>query len=107
MAVTAAQVQALALAGGTMDAAANINFTDGGSFTTDVADGVGVTGFNFNTNEFVDMIVTGVVDPAKVSRSTLENAASIASLLLTTETLITIVKEDKDTAPMGGMPGRM
>ncbi len=62
-------------------------------------------GYNFNTDEFVDMIKAGVVDPAKVSRSALENAASIAGLLLTTETVITDIKEDDKAVP--AMPGGM
>ncbi|MCK4994340.1 MAG: chaperonin GroEL, partial [Candidatus Omnitrophica bacterium] len=70
----------------------------------------GNIGYNFSTDEFVDMIKAGVVDPAKVSRSALENAASIAGLLLTTETIITDIKEDDKAAPampggMGGMGG--
>jgi chaperonin GroEL len=46
-------------------------------------------GFNAETNEYVDMMVAGIIDPTKVERVALENAASIASLLLTTEGLIT------------------
>ena len=60
------------------------------------------------------MIKSGILDPAKVTRSALQNAASIAGLLLTTECLITDVKEEKDAAPaaagmggMGGMGGMM
>ncbi|MFH1093275.1 MAG: chaperonin GroEL [Candidatus Omnitrophota bacterium] len=64
----------------------------------------GNIGYNFNTDEFVDMIKAGVVDPAKVSRTALENAASIAGLLLTTETIITDIKEEEKSP---GMPGGM
>ena len=54
------------------------------------------------------MIKGGILDPAKVTRSALQNASSIASLLLTTECLITDVKEDKEPAmPAGGMGGMM
>ncbi|MFH1459196.1 MAG: chaperonin GroEL [Candidatus Omnitrophota bacterium] len=71
----------------------------------------GNIGYNFNTNSYVDMIEAGVLDPAKVSRSALENASSIAGLLLTTETLITDIKEDEKSGPamppMGGMGGGM
>ena len=53
-------------------------------------------GFNANTGEFVDMFKAGVVDPTKVTRSALQNAASIAALMLTTEAMITSIKEDEE-----------
>jgi chaperonin GroEL len=56
-------------------------------------------GFNAETNEYVDMIKAGIIDPTKVERVALQNAASIASLLLTTEALITDVHEEKAAAP--------
>jgi chaperonin GroEL len=57
-------------------------------------------GFNVITNEFVDMVKDGVIDPAKVTRGALENAASIAAMILTTEALITdIPEEEKVSAP--------
>ncbi|AKL97539.1 chaperonin GroEL [Endomicrobium proavitum] len=59
-------------------------------------------GYNADTNEYVDMIKAGIVDPAKVTRTALENAASIAGLILTTETLVTDIPEKKQAAPMGG-----
>ena len=63
-------------------------------------------GFNAATGEYVDMLKAGILDPAKVTRSALQNAASIAGLLLTTECLITDIKEDKEPAmPAGGMGG--
>ena len=66
----------------------------------------GDKGFDASTGEYVDMIKSGILDPAKVTRSALQNAASIASLLLTTECLITEVKEEKEPAmPQGGMGG--
>ena len=65
-------------------------------------------GFNALTNEFVDMIKAGIVDPAKVTRSALQNAASIAAMVLTTETLVADKPEPTPPAPpMGGMPGMM
>ncbi|MDL2280407.1 chaperonin GroEL [Selenomonadales bacterium OttesenSCG-928-I06] len=71
-------------------------------------------GFNALTEEYIDMIKAGIVDPAKVTRSALQNAASIASMVLTTETLITDIpgKEDGPGMPpgmggMGGMGGMM
>ncbi|NJL90996.1 MAG: chaperonin GroEL [Coleofasciculaceae cyanobacterium SM2_1_6] len=64
-------------------------------------------GFNASTNEFVDMFEAGIVDPAKVTRSALQNAASIASMVLTTECIIVDKPESKDGAPAagGGMGG--
>lgn len=66
------------------------------------------TGFGLDavTNEIVDMVKAGIVDPAKVTRSTIQNAASIAGLVLTTETLVVDKPEPKKAAPMpGGMDG--
>ena len=60
-------------------------------------------GFNALTNEMVDMIGAGIVDPAKVVRSALQNAASIAAMILTTETLVA----DKPEPPAPAMPGGM
>ena len=63
-------------------------------------------GFNALTGEYVDMVKSGIVDPAKVVRSALQNAGSIAALLLTTETLVADIKDEKaDLAAMGGMGG--
>ncbi len=68
-------------------------------------------GFNALTEEYVDMIEAGIVDPAKVTRTALQNAASIAALVLTTETLVADKPEPAPAAPaapgMGGMPGMM
>ena len=67
------------------------------------------TGYNVITDEYVDMIEAGVIDPAKVTRGALENAASIAAMILTTEALITDVPEEAPAAPAmppgGGMGG--
>jgi chaperonin GroEL len=59
-------------------------------------------GYNADSNEYVDMIKAGIVDPAKVTRTALENAASIAGLVLTTETLVTDIPEKTPKSPMGG-----
>ena len=71
-------------------------------------DGVG---FNALKNEYVDMIAAGIVDPAKVTRSALQNAASIASMVLTTETLVADKPKEEAAAPAAapgmGMPGMM
>ena len=66
-------------------------------------------GYNAATDEWVDMIAAGIVDPTKVTRSALQNAASVSALLLTTEAVV--AEEPKDETPMpmpqGGMPGMM
>ena len=62
-------------------------------------------GFNAATNEFVDMFEAGIVDPAKVTRSALQNAASIAGMVLTTECIIVDKPEPKDGAPAGAGGG--
>jgi len=54
------------------------------------------TGFDANTSEFVDMFERGIIDPTKVARTALQNAASIAGLMLTTEVMVTELKEDED-----------
>ena len=65
----------------------------------------GAVGFDVMKEEYVDMVKAGIVDPAKVCRSALENAASVASMLLTTETLIADIPEkEKSAMPGGGMP---
>lgn len=61
-------------------------------------------GYNVATGEFEDLVKAGVVDPTKVTRTALQNAASISGLLLTTECMITEIPEDKK-APAGGPPG--
>lgn len=77
----------------------------------------GAFGYDALRNEFADMIKAGIVDPAKVTRSALENAASVASMLLTTEAAVVDIQEDKSSMPdmsamagmggMGGMGGMM
>ncbi|MDD5084045.1 MAG: chaperonin GroEL [Candidatus Moranbacteria bacterium] len=64
--------------------------------------------FGYNANEDAyeeDMIKAGIIDPLKVTRSALENAVSVAALLLTTEVAVTDIVEEKEASPMGGMPG--
>ena len=72
-------------------------------------EGKGAFGYNAATDEFEDLVEAGVIDPTKVVRSALQNAASVASLLLTTQALV--VEEPKEEAPAaggegGGLPGR-
>ncbi|MBQ3841054.1 MAG: chaperonin GroEL [Ruminiclostridium sp.] len=62
-------------------------------------------GFDAFKGEYVDMIDAGIVDPAKVTRSALQNAASVAAMVLTTESLVTDIKEETPAAPAAGMGG--
>ncbi|MGI6100579.1 MAG: chaperonin GroEL [Lentisphaerae bacterium] len=71
-----------------------------------VKQGKGAYGYNVATREYTDLIKDGVLDPAKVARSALQNAASIAGLLLTTECMVTEIPEKKE-APAGGPGGGM
>ena len=65
----------------------------------------GTNGYNVRTGEYVDMLKAGVVDPAKVTRSALQNAASIAGLLLTTDCMVTDLPEKKESCGCGGHGG--
>ncbi len=83
-----------------------------GSVTVrDALQETGSTGYNAATNQMEDLLAAGVIDPAKVTKTALQNAASIAGLMLTTEALVSEIKEDKPDAPpapdMGGMGGMM
>ena len=68
------------------------------------ADKVGY-GFDAYNEKYVDMIPAGIVDPTKVTRSALQNAASVAAMVLTTESLVADIKEPEPAAPAGGMGG--
>ncbi len=70
-----------------------------------VREGKGDFGYNARTDKYEDLREAGVIDPAKVARVALENAASIAGMFLTTECLIVDKPEDKPAMPMGGAPG--
>jgi chaperonin GroEL len=73
-----------------------------------VKDMTGHEGFNAQTEQYEDLVTAGVIDPTKVVRSALQNAASIASLLLTTEAVISHARDDKAAAAQsGGMGGGM
>jgi chaperonin GroEL len=62
-------------------------------------------GYDADKNTYSDMIQAGVIDPTKVTRTALQNAASIAALMITTETIVTDIPEEEKTPPMpGGMP---
>ena len=62
-------------------------------------------GFDAYNEEYVDMVKAGILDPAKVTRSALQNATSVASTLLTTESVVANIKEDVPAMPAGGAPG--
>ncbi|MEI6971192.1 MAG: chaperonin GroEL [bacterium] len=79
---------------------------EGAIIIEEVKKSKGSMGYNVATGKYVDLIKDGVVDPAKVSRTALQNAASIAGLLLTSECMVTELPEDEKPAPAGG-PGGM
>lgn len=82
---------------------------EGSVIVAEVKNSKSGTGFNAATEQYVDMIAEGIVDPAKVTRSALQNAASVSAMLLTTEAGIVDVKKDEPAMPPmgGGMPGMM
>ena len=82
---------------------------EGSVIVAKVAEGSGNYGYNAKTDEYVDMLVAGIIDPKKVTRVALENAASVAGMILTTEcALVDIKEEGASQMPMGGgMPGMM
>jgi len=69
---------------------------DGGVIADELKSRTGSIGFNANTAEYVDMFAAGIVDPTKVTRCALQNAASISALMLTTEAMITNIKDDEE-----------
>ena len=75
---------------------------EGGVVVEEVRKAEGASGFNAATGVYEDLVVAGIIDPAKVTRSTLQNAASIAALLLTTEALVAEQPEDAPAMPGGG-----
>jgi chaperonin GroEL len=102
---TGARIVANSLEAPLRHIAANAGF-EGAVKVREVADAKGTIGLNAVTGELVDLVQAGIIDPAKVTRSALQNAASIAALLLTTEAIVA----DKPEAPAmagGGMDGGM
>jgi chaperonin GroEL len=81
--------------------AVNAGF-EGGVVVDKVKSSDGNIGFDASTGEYTDLIEAGVIDPAKVTRSTLQNAASVAALLVTTEALVAEQPEDAPAMPAGG-----
>ena len=69
--------------------------------------GKGNEGFDAARKEYVDLMEAGIIDPTKVVRSALQNAASVASLLLTTECMVAEKPDEKGAGAGGGMPGGM
>ena len=83
---------------------------EGSVVVNKVAEGKGDFGYNAKTDEYVDMLKAGIIDPKKVTRVALENAASVAGMILTTECALVDIKEDTPAGGMpmgGGMPGMM
>lgn len=82
---------------------------EGSVVVAKVKEGTGDFGYNAKTDEYVNMIEAGVIDPTKVARVALENAASVAGMLITTEAVVTEIKKDEPAMPPmgGGMPGMM
>ena len=82
---------------------------EGSVIVAKVAEGTGNFGYNAKTDEYTDMLTAGIIDPKKVTRVALENAASVAGMILTTEcALVDIKEEGGNQMPMGGgMPGMM
>jgi chaperonin GroEL len=72
-----------------------------------VRDGKNDFGYNVRTEQYENLMETGVIDPTKVARIALQNAASIAGMLLTTESVVSEIKEEKPAPMGGGMPGGM
>jgi len=104
---TGIQIVVKALEAPVRQIAANAGFE--GSVIVDKIQSSGKKGYGFNayTEEYVDMMEAGIVDPTKVTRSALQNAASVASTVLTTEALVVSQPEPAPAAPAGGMGGGM
>jgi len=85
---------------------------DGAVVVEEIKKHDGNFGYNAKSNKYEDLVEVGIIDPTKVTRSALQNAASIASLLLTTEAVVAEIPEEKKDMPAmppmgGGMPGMM
>ncbi|MBI5725398.1 MAG: chaperonin GroEL [Planctomycetes bacterium] len=96
-----AQIVAKALASPTRQIVNNTG-EDGNVVVADILEKGGNTGYDASTGQFVDMVKSGIIDPAKVSRTALQNAASVASLLLTTDLMVTEFKKDEEDQPVAG-----
>ena len=78
---------------------------DGSIVVEKVKNGKGAFGFNAATEEYEDLVKAGVIDPTKVTRTALQNAGSIAALMLTTEALVSELPEERKEAPAPGGHG--
>ena len=78
---------------------------EGSVIVSKIKEGKDDFGFNAKTEKYENMLVAGIIDPTKVTRVALENAASVAGMLLTTEATITEIPKEDGGAPMGGAPG--
>ena len=70
-----------------------------------VKGGKGAYGYNARNDKYEDMFQAGIIDPTKVARSALQNAASVAAMVLTTESLVTDIPAPEPAAPAAGNPG--
>ena len=84
---------------------ANNSGVEGSVIVNRIQEEKGNFGFNAATGQYGDMVKSGVIDPAKVAKSALLNAASVAGMMLTTEAIITEIPEPKPAMPPGGAPG--
>ena len=80
---------------------------DGKEVVAKIQDSDPGQGFDALHGDYVEMVEAGILDPAKVTRSALQNATSVASTLLTTESVVSTIKEDNPVPPMGGQPPMM
>jgi chaperonin GroEL len=100
---TGARIVFRALEEPTRQIAENAGF-EGSVVVNDVRNAAAGNGLNAATGEIVDLVQAGVIDPAMVTRSALQNAASIAKNILTTEAIVAEVPEENGAGPAGGMP---
>ena len=103
---TGAQIVLKALEAPLYHIAANAGL-EGSVIINKVRESEAGVGFNALTEEYVDMVKAGILDPAKVTRSALQNATSVASTMLTTESVVANIKEETPAMPAGGMGGMM
>ncbi len=103
---TGAQIVLKALEAPLFHIAANAGL-EGSVIINKVKESATGVGFDALKEEYVDMVSAGILDPAKVTRSALQNATSVASTLLTTESVVANIKEDVPAMPAGGMGGMM
>ena len=80
---------------------------EGAVVVSKIQEGKADFGYNAKTDTFEPMLEAGIIDPTKVTRVALENAASVSGMLLTTECVLAEISEESPAAPMGGMPGGM